>query len=41
MGNYTYRPQYGVVVICKCESEQAEIYETLRKMGLNLKVVCV
>lgn len=41
MGNYTYRPQFGIVVICQNEVEQAEIYEKLSKLGLKLKVVCV
>jgi hypothetical protein len=41
MGNCTYRQQFGVVVICESESAQAEIYETLKKMGFNLKIVCV
>jgi hypothetical protein len=41
MGNFNYKQQYGVIVICKDEKEQQEIYETLRKMGLTLKVVTV
>jgi hypothetical protein len=41
MGGYTYKPQYGVVVICASEEEQKMIYERLKEMGLNLKVVCV
>ena len=41
MGNYTYKPLFGVVVICASEEEQKKIYEELAKMGFNLKVVCV
>lgn len=41
MSKYTYKPQYGVIVICEDEKEQKEIYERLRKEGLTLKVVNV
>jgi len=41
MGNFNYKPQYGVIVICKDEKEQQEIYEILLKLGLTLKVVTV
>jgi len=41
MGNFSYRQQYGVIVICKDEKEQQEIYEMLLKLGLTLKVVTV
>lgn len=41
MSKYTYKPQYGVIVICKDEKEQKEIYERLLKEGLTLKVVNV
>lgn len=41
MSKYTYKPQYGVIVICADEKEQKEIYERLRKEGLTLKVVNV
>lgn len=34
MGKYTYKPQYGVIVICADEKEQKEIYERLLKEGL-------
>jgi len=39
--NFTYRQQYGVIVICKDETEQIRIYEELKKQGLTLKVVTV
>lgn len=39
--NFTYREQYGVIVICKDEREQKRIYDSLIKQGLKLKVVTV
>lgn len=41
MGNYNYKQQYGIVVICKDEEEQKAVYERLKAQGLTLKVVCV
>ena len=41
MGKYTYKPQYGVIVICTDEKEQQAIYERLKAEGLTLKVVSV
>lgn len=41
MANFTYKQQYGVVVICKDEAEQMAVYERLRAQGLTHKVVCV
>ena len=41
MGNFNYKQQYGIIVICKDEKEQQEIYEMLLKLGLTLKVVTV
>jgi hypothetical protein len=41
MANYGYKQQYGVIVICKDEKEQREMYEMLQKLGLTLKVVTV
>lgn len=41
MGNYNYKQQYGIVVICKDEEEQKTVYERLKAQGLTLKVVCV
>jgi len=41
MANFNYKQQYGVIVICKDEKEQQEIYEMLLKLGLTLKVVTV
>jgi len=34
-----YKEQYGVIVLCRDEQEQAGIYERLVKDGLNCKVV--
>jgi len=36
-----YKEQYGVIVMCVDESHQREVYETLKKKGLKLKVVTV
>lgn len=38
---FNYKEQYGVIVFCKDEKEQQEIYERLRAEGLTLKVVTV
>lgn len=36
-----YKEQYGVIVICKTEQEQINVYNKLNKEGLTLKVVTV
>ena len=41
MGKYTYKPQYGVIVICENEEEQKRTFERLSSEGLTLKVVNV
>lgn len=41
MGKYTYKPQFGVIVICKNEEEQKSVFEHLSAEGLTLKVVNV
>ena len=41
MGNFRYKEQFGIVVICQDEQEQQSVYETLAKQGLKLKVVTV
>lgn len=38
---YTYRQQYGVIVICANEEEQKAVYERLKNYGLTLKIVVV
>jgi Fe-S oxidoreductase len=38
---FNYQQQYGVIVICRDETEQIRIYEELKKQGLTLKVVTV
>jgi len=38
---FKYRPQYGVIAICTDEPHQSSIYELLRKMKLECKVVVV
>lgn len=41
MSKYTYKPQYGVIVICQSEEEQKAVFERLKQEGLTLKVVNV
>lgn len=41
MAGFTYKEQYAVVVICKDEKEQENIYNRLKSEGFKLKVVAV
>jgi len=41
IGNFNYKSQYGVIVICEDEEAQKQIYDELLKKGYKLKVVCV
>jgi hypothetical protein len=41
MGKFSYRPQFGVIVICKDEADQVSVYDWLIKNGLTVKVVAV
>ena len=38
---FSYKEQFAVVVICKNEKEQEEIYDRLKDEGYKLKVVAV
>lgn len=38
---YTYRPQYGVIILCDDEADQRARYDALRAQGLRTKVVTV
>lgn len=38
---FKYQQQYGVIVICKDETEQKVVYERLAAQGLTIKIVCV
>ena len=38
---FKYKPQFGLVVPCKDESEQQRRYARLVKLGMTPKVVCV
>ena len=38
---FSYKEQYAVVVICKDEKEQENIYNRLKSEGFKLKVVAV
>jgi len=37
--SFTYQEQFGVIVICKGEDEQKEVYERLQEQGFNCRVV--
>lgn len=39
--SYAYRPAYGLVIVCKDEAEQIELFNRLKAQGLELKVVTV
>jgi hypothetical protein len=41
MGEFNYKQQYGVIVVCKSEEEQKSIYDWLLGNGLTVKVVTV
>lgn len=38
---FTYRRQFGVIVICNDEPDQAKTFNTLKRAGRNCKVVTV
>ncbi len=38
---FTYKEQYAVIVICKDEEDQKDIYNRLKEEGYKLKVVAV
>jgi hypothetical protein len=39
--SYTYKPQYGLVIVCESESEQIQLFNQLKNQNLKLKVVTV
>lgn len=41
MSGFKYKEQYAVIVICKDEAEQQNVYERLHAEGYSLKVVAV
>ncbi len=41
MGDFVYKQQYGVIVICQSEEDQKSMYEWLLSNGLTVKVVTV
>lgn len=41
MSEFVYRPKYAVIVMCADEDEQKAVFESLRSMGLAVKVVSV
>lgn len=38
---FRYRQQFGVIVICAHERDQAKTYTRLRRLGYQVKVVTV
>lgn len=38
---FKYKPQFGLVIKCKDEAQQQQLYATLLGQGLKAKVVCV
>lgn len=38
---FKYRPQFGVIVLCKDEAHQSKVFQRLTLQGYKLKVVCV
>ena len=38
---YKYRPQFGLIVPCRDEAHQEQLYNRLVKMGLSPRVVTV
>lgn len=41
MGNFAYKPQFGVIIICSDEEEQKTLFEEFKQKGYKLKIVCV
>jgi len=38
---FAYKPQYGVIVICKDEREQKKVFDSLQAKGHPCKIVVV
>jgi hypothetical protein len=38
---FKYREQFGVIVLCKNERDQARVYNVLRRRGHDCRVVTV
>ena len=41
MSGFSYKEQYAVIVMCKDEEDQKEVYNRLSAEGYKLKVVAV
>ena len=41
VSGFNYKEQYAVVVMCKDEKDQEEVYNRLKEEGYKLKVVSV
>ena len=38
---FKYRPKYGVIVVCRDEAHQEDVYKTLKASGHKTRVVTV
>lgn len=38
---FRYQPKYGLVIVCRDEAHQQQLYSRLTKQGLKTKVVCI
>ncbi|MBY0393958.1 MAG: hypothetical protein K2Q27_11920 [Novosphingobium sp.] len=38
---YHYKPQFGLIVVCKDEADQRRKFARMTKLGYRPKVVCV
>lgn len=36
---FSYKSQYGVIVICETEEEQIKVFEELKEKGFKLRIV--
>lgn len=41
VNGFKYKPLYGLVVVCKDEEHQQEVYDSLKSQGYKVKVVAV
>lgn len=38
---YRYRPQFGLIVVCRDEDDQQRVFAQLKREGYDPRVVCV
>ena len=41
INGFKYKQQYGVIIVCKDEQHQSDLYKQLKQAGHKLKVVTV